>query len=88
VKPLTRELAREHGLKNSEGLIITEVEEDGPAAKRGLKPGTVITEVNKKPVADLRDFREALKGADLKKGVRLGIVSDGFSKFEVLKSAE
>ena len=88
VKPLTKELAKEYSLKHTDGLIVTEVDEDGPAAKRGIKPGTVITEVNRKPVADLQDFRNAMKGADLKKGVRLGIVSDGFSKFEVLKSGE
>jgi serine protease Do len=88
VKALTRELAREHKVKQTEGLIVTEVDADSPAAKRGLKAGTIITEVNRKPVSDLRDFQEALKGADLKKGVRLGIIADGFSKFEVLKSAE
>ena len=88
VKALTRDLAKEYKVKATEGLIVTEVENGSPAAKRGLKAGTVITEVNRKPVSDLTDFRAALKDADLKKGVRLGIISDGFSKFEVLKSGE
>ncbi len=88
VKALTKELAKEHGVKPTEGLIVTEVDDGSPAAKRGLKPGTIITEVNRKSVSDLQDFREALKGADLKKGVRLGLISEGFSKFEVLKSGE
>ncbi|MFM8469774.1 MAG: trypsin-like peptidase domain-containing protein [Limisphaerales bacterium] len=88
VRALTRELAKEHKVKVTEGLLVTEVEVGSPAAKRGLKAGTIITEVNRKSVADVRDFQEALKGADLKKGVRLGIVADGFSKFEVLKSGE
>lgn len=88
VKALTRELAREHSVKLTEGLIVTEVDAGSPAAKRGLKAGVVITEVNGKPVSDLRDFSAALKGADLKKGVRLEIISDGFKKFEVLKSGD
>ncbi|KAF0181170.1 MAG: degP [Limisphaerales bacterium] len=88
VKALTRELAREHSVKLTEGLIVTEVDAGSPAAKRGLKAGIVITEVNGKPVSDLRDFSAALKGADLKKGVRLEIISDGFKKFEVLKSGD
>jgi S1-C subfamily serine protease len=67
---------------------VTGVASGGPADRRGLKPGTVITEVNGKQVADLRDFTAALKGADLKKGVRLEIIADGFKKFEVLKTAE
>lgn len=88
VRALTRDLAKEHGVKQTEGLIVTEVDTGSPAAKRNITVGTIITEVNRKPVSDLQDFRDALKGADLKKGVRLGIVSEGFSKFEVLKSGE
>jgi serine protease Do len=86
VRPLTRELAKEYSVKHTDGLIVTEVESGSPAAKRGLKAGTIITEVNGKPVADARDFSSALKGADLKKGLRLEIINDGFKKFEVLKS--
>ena len=88
VKALTKELAKEHGVKPTEGLIVTEVDAGSPAAKRGIKAGTIITEVNRKSVSDLQDFRDAMKGADLKKGVRLGLISEGFSKFEVLKSGE
>ena len=88
VKPLTRELARVHGVKLTEGLIVTEVEAGSPAAKRSIKAGTIITEVNGKSVSDLTDFNEALKGADLKKGVRLGTISGGSNKVEVLKSVE
>lgn len=88
VRALTKELAKEHNVKQTEGLIVTEVEAGSPAAKRGITVGTVITEVNRRPVSDLTDFREAMKGADLKKGVRLGIISDGFNKFEVLKSGD
>ena len=88
VRALTRELAKEHGVKQAEGWIVTEVETGSPAAKRGITAGTIITEINRKPVSDLQDFRDALKGTDLKKGVRLGIISEGFSKFEVLKSGE
>ena len=88
VKALTKELAKEHGVKPTEGLIVIEVDAGSPAAKRGIKAGTIITEVNRKPVSDLQDFRDAMKGADLKKGVRLGLISEGFSKFEVLKSGE
>lgn len=88
VKALTRELAKEYNLRLTEGLVITGVASGGLAERRGLKPGTVITEVNGKPVADLRDFNVALKGADLKKGIRLEIIADGFKKFEVLKAAE
>ena len=54
----------------------------------GLKPGTVITEINGKSVADLRDFAAGLKESDFKKGVRLEILTDGSKKFEVLRTGE
>ncbi|MBM3869678.1 MAG: PDZ domain-containing protein [Verrucomicrobia bacterium] len=88
VKPLTPELAKQMKLKQSDGLLITEVEPGGPAARRGLKPGVIITEINGKPVSDLRDFAIGLKESDLKKGVRLEIIADGSNKFEVLRSGE
>lgn len=88
VKSLTPELAKVHGVKRTEGLIVTEVDAGSPAAKRGLKAGTIIIEVNRKPVSDLTDFNEALKGADLKKGVRLDILNGTTSRSEVLKSGE
>ncbi|MEQ2008440.1 MAG: trypsin-like peptidase domain-containing protein [Limisphaerales bacterium] len=88
VRPLTPALAKEHKVKQTEGLIVTEVAPNSPAAKHGIKAGTVITEVNRKSVSDLEDFRSALKGADLKKGVRLGFINGGTTKSEVLKSGD
>jgi len=85
VKTMTRELATEFDVKMVEGVVITEVEEDSLAERRGLLPGDIITEINQKPVTSVKEFRDALKGADLKKGVILNYVSKGVSKFEVLK---
>jgi serine protease Do len=38
------------GATNGQGALVQSVEEDGPAAKAGLKPGDVIVEYNGKPV--------------------------------------
>lgn len=88
VRAVTKKLAEEHNLKQTSGLVITDVERGSPADRRGVKVGDVITEVNQKPVKSLDEYREALKGADPKKGVILNLLSDGVSKFEVLKSNE
>ncbi|MBI3877149.1 MAG: trypsin-like peptidase domain-containing protein [Verrucomicrobia bacterium] len=87
VKPLTRELAEEYDLKQTQGLLVTAVEEDSPAGAKGIQPGDVITEVNHKAVKTTKDLRDALKPADLKKGVLVNFVSRGVSKFEVLKDS-
>ncbi len=88
VKPLTRELAEEYELKQTQGLLVTAVEDDSPAGAKGIQPGDVITEVNHKAVKTTKDLRDALKSADLKKGVLVNFVSRGVSKFEVLKGGD
>jgi len=88
VKPITKKLAEEFSLKQTTGLVITEVERGSGAERRGIKPGDVITEVNQKPVKSLEEYRDALKSADTKKGVIVNLLSEGVSKFEVLKSTD
>jgi serine protease Do len=46
-----------------EGVVVTAVEPDSPAAERGLQAGNVILEIGGKPVASASDVREALKEA-------------------------
>jgi serine protease Do len=48
--PLTREEAKELGLPNTNGALITAVTEGEPADKAGLQPGDVIVEFNGRPV--------------------------------------
>ena len=44
-----------------QGVIITAVEPDSDAALAGLQEGDVIVSVNRKPVKDVAEFREAAK---------------------------
>ena len=47
---LTPELAETFGLKDVEGVIITGVLQNAPAAKAGLRPGDVLVRVAGEPV--------------------------------------
>ena len=87
METLTKELAEEYSVEKTEGVIVTGVERDSLAASRGFKPGDIITGVNQKPVTTTKQFREALKGANLKKGVVLNYLSEGTSRFQVLKES-
>jgi Do/DeqQ family serine protease len=57
---LTAELAETFGLKNGsanlQGVIITGVLQNGPAAKAGIQPGDVITQVAGKSVATVPEL--------------------------------
>ena len=73
------------GVEKTEGVIVTEVEKGGEAERKGIKPGDIITEVNQKAVTTGKQFKDALKDANPKKGIIVNLISKGVSKFEVLK---
>jgi serine protease Do len=61
VSPLTPERAAQLGLRRgTRGVVINEVEPDGPAAKAGIQAGDLIQEVNRQPVETPDDVRNAL----------------------------
>jgi serine protease Do len=57
------------------GAVVTAVERNSLAAKAGINPGDVITEVGKSEVKDAKSATDAMAGADLKKGLSLYVTS-------------
>jgi serine protease Do len=74
LQPLTEQLAQYFGAK--EGVLVSSVDADSPAAKAGLKAGDVITTVNGRTVNDTRDITQEIRGADEGKDVELGVMRD------------
>ena len=85
VQTLTKDLAEQHGIDKAEGVLVSEVERDSVASRKGIKPGDVITEVNGKVISTPKQFLQALKAVDAKKGVVILYSSRGTSKVEILK---
>lgn len=50
VTALTANLARRYGIRTTKGLLITDVDRDSDAARKGLQPGDIILEVNREIV--------------------------------------
>jgi serine protease Do len=84
VHPVTRQLTDHFGVNMTEGVIVVAVDKNGPAAQNEIKPGDIITSVNQQPVANPKQFHDALKKADLKKGVLLNLTNRDESWFEIL----
>ncbi len=60
VSNLTPDLAKKYGYEKSKGVLITNIDPYGPAAKKGLKVGDLIREVNRKPVRNVGDYKEVV----------------------------
>ena len=62
VRDFTPDLRQKYDIKeDEEGVVITEVKENSPAAQVGLSPGDVIKEVNQHSIKDLDNFKAAMQ---------------------------
>jgi serine protease Do len=86
VQDLSKEMAERLKLGVQEGVIVTDVADNSIAAAQGIEREDVITEVDGKPVANVKSFREALNKADPKRGVLLYLDRKGSKTFAVLKA--
>ncbi|MFO0943061.1 MAG: PDZ domain-containing protein [Pirellulales bacterium] len=78
-------VAKQLSLDGTQGVVVTDVREDSPAAEAGLESGMVITQVNRQPVTSTQQFEELVKVADSSDGVLLLVKTKAGSSFLVLK---
>jgi Do/DeqQ family serine protease len=86
VQDLTKDVAERLNLPVHQGVVVTGVEDNSIAAAQDIQRADVITEVDGKPVTDVKSFREALNKADPKRGVLLYLDRKGSKTFAVLKA--
>jgi serine protease Do len=66
-----------------QGVVVTAVAPDSRAADRGIAPGDVIVEVNRKPVNSVQEFKSAYEQST-GKGALLLVFRDGRTHYLVL----
>ncbi|MFO1475570.1 MAG: trypsin-like peptidase domain-containing protein [Verrucomicrobiota bacterium] len=86
VEKLTRELADRFGVAMTEGVIVVEVRRESPAARKGIRPGDIVTAIGAAPVRSPAEYRSAMATADLAAGVPVILVRGETSRFEILKA--
>ena len=86
VQDLSKEVAERLHLDVKQGVIVTEVSDNSLASQQGIEREDVITEVDGKPVPNVKAFRDALTKADPKRGVLLYLDRKGNKTFAVLKA--
>jgi serine protease Do len=60
IQPLTGELAKSFGAKDTKGVLVSDVVAESPAAKAGLKPGDIVTEFDGKKTESPGDLQRAV----------------------------
>jgi serine protease Do len=88
LQSLSGEKRQELGIKSKGGVFVAQVSPFSAAAKANIDSGDVIVRVGNVEVDSPATFSKALKAADLSKGVRLVIESQGMSRFAILKVEE
>jgi serine protease Do len=84
---LTDDVADNLGYKEQSGAVIARVKPDSLAADAGLRPGMLVTKVDKKPVKSAKALRDAIEAASLEKGTLLQVETpQGGTNFVLLKS--
>jgi C-terminal processing protease CtpA/Prc len=76
VEDLTAQLGDYFGVKDGEGALITEVDEEEPAYKAGLRAGDVIVEVDEEKIEDTEDLISAISGKEEGDKVEIKVIRD------------
>jgi len=80
IQDLTPALANEFDLKNTSGVVVSDVVPKSPADKAGFKAGDVITDFNGKPVQDSRHLKLQTSQTAPGTTVPIKILREGKSK--------
>lgn len=76
VQQLTPGLAQQLGYQGDKGVVVTDVQEGGPAAMAGLKEGDLIMEADHQPVSSPADLRRVVENAKNKSSTLLRVKRD------------
>jgi serine protease Do len=83
VRELSPEVMANLGLGKQGGVIVSEVYDNSPAAKAGLKQGDIILTLSGKAVVDTKTLQNVVLGLPLNKATTMSIARDG--KMQTLK---
>jgi serine protease Do len=85
VSGVTPEAQARFGYKPGQGVLITGVEPGSLAGMAGLREGMLILQIARQKVTSVREFKEAMKKADLAKGVPMLVRAADRQMFVLLK---
>jgi serine protease Do len=89
VQTLTADVAENLGIPSDvQGVVVTSVDPEGPAAEGGLRRGDVVLEVNRRAVRNVRQYEKALKAGSKGTSVLLLVRRGDNTIFLALRPSE
>jgi len=85
VQTLTEQLASQLGLDRAQGVVVTNVNPMSAAAAAGIRPGMVVTEVNRTPVRNAQEFDAAVQSNPDADTLLLLVQAGGHTQYLVLE---
>ncbi|AAL02704.1 periplasmic serine protease [Rickettsia conorii str. Malish 7] len=76
IQDLTEDISEGLGLKNTRGVLVAKVQEDGPGDKAGIKTGDIIIEFADIPVKNTKKLRVIIADAPIDQEVKVKILRD------------
>lgn len=80
IQDLTKELREYHGIKNGEGVLVTQVFPGDPAEKAGIESKDIILEVNGRKVKNSRELSRLIAEAGVGEKVKLRVLRNNKGK--------
>jgi len=74
VKPMEKKDAKQYGLDDGKGIVVSRVEANGPFGKAGIESGDIILQINRQNVAGPDEFGEVLSTVPPKTKIILTVV--------------
>jgi len=88
IQPVTRDLQRAMNLRTKQGVLISDVMQDSPAARGGLKRGDVIVSLAGETMKDPSHLRNRIAASGSGATVKMAIVREGKKRSIRIKLGE
>src|SRR5690606_30038903 len=77
IQQIDDQIAETLGIGKARGALIAGVNDDGPAAKAGMKSGDVIVKFDGQEIREMRDLPRAVAATEVDKQVNVIVLRDG-----------
>ena len=85
VQALTEDMAQRLGYEGLDGVVVTEVEPGSQADEKGIQRGTLIREVDRERISNVREFKDAVRKAQSRGKILLWVRDEGVDRYVVLQ---